>query len=209
MKLLLAASAALTLMAGPALSATFANYRQIGTEDTVAFNLGTLSDRGQIVEFDFLNDAVDAYNAVMQFTATGAGAYGGTLSFLREGDFANLLTVEFSGALLTGIGTSAALQSADPPGSITFTSEFFDFTDSTMEDFALSFSGLNNEGVAAPFGSPTWTAGSTGTFASDLDVIPGGGVVPEPAAWALMILGFGGVGAMLRRGRTARIAAFG
>ncbi|THD60722.1 CCXG family PEP-CTERM protein [Phenylobacterium sp.] len=28
-------------------------------------------------------------------------------------------------------------------------------------------------------------------------------VVPEPAAWALMILGFGGVGAVLRRRRTA------
>jgi hypothetical protein len=35
---------------------------------------------------------------------------------------------------------------------------------------------------------------------------PGTGAVPEPAAWALMILGFGGVGAVLRRRRAA--AAF-
>ena len=34
---------------------------------------------------------------------------------------------------------------------------------------------------------------------------PGGGV-PEPAAWALMLMGFGGIGAALRRRR--RIAAF-
>jgi hypothetical protein len=32
-------------------------------------------------------------------------------------------------------------------------------------------------------------------------VVPGG--IPEPAAWALMIMGFGGVGAMMRRRRMA------
>jgi len=31
----------------------------------------------------------------------------------------------------------------------------------------------------------------------------GGNEVPEPATWAMMIMGFGGVGAMLRRRRTA------
>jgi hypothetical protein len=34
---------------------------------------------------------------------------------------------------------------------------------------------------------------------------PGG--VPEPATWALMIVGFGGAGAMLRRRRAALVAA--
>ncbi len=38
--------------------------------------------------------------------------------------------------------------------------------------------------------------------AKDAITTPGGGV-PEPAAWALMILGFGGAGAMLRRRRAA------
>ena len=42
--------------------------------------------------------------------------------------------------------------------------------------------------------------------AAPLDSAPGG--VPEPAAWALMILGFGGAGALLRqrRGRLATIS---
>jgi len=31
--------------------------------------------------------------------------------------------------------------------------------------------------------------------------------VPEPAAWTLMIAGFGAMGAMLRRRRTAAFAA--
>ena len=37
------------------------------------------------------------------------------------------------------------------------------------------------------------------TFASQ-DIVPTGGV-PEPATWAMMLLGFGGLGAMLRRRR--------
>jgi hypothetical protein len=37
-------------------------------------------------------------------------------------------------------------------------------------------------------------------------VVPPGGAVPEPSAWALMIAGFGGAGAMLRRRRTALAA---
>jgi hypothetical protein len=35
---------------------------------------------------------------------------------------------------------------------------------------------------------------------------PGGGVVPEPATWAMMLLGFGGLGAMLRRNRRLAFA---
>ena len=35
----------------------------------------------------------------------------------------------------------------------------------------------------------------------------GGGAVPEPATWALMLLGFGGLGAMLRRQRRQAIAS--
>lgn len=39
--------------------------------------------------------------------------------------------------------------------------------------------------------------GGVGSFGGNVP----GGVVPEPASWALMILGFGGVGALLRRSR--------
>jgi len=54
--------------------------------------------------------------------------------------------------------------------------------------------------VTSPTGAPLLTA--------DNVVNVGAGAVPEPAAWALMILGFGGVGATLRRkARTAASAA--
>jgi hypothetical protein len=54
---------------------------------------------------------------------------------------------------------------------------------------------------------PTGVIG--GTLCTDEDCGgpgPGGGPVPEPATWAMMLLGFGGMGAILRRNR--RHAAF-
>jgi hypothetical protein len=53
------------------------------------------------------------------------------------------------------------------------------------------------------------TLGSTNTNAfeiSDVAGIPAGGV-PEPTSWALMILGFGSAGAMLRNQRRRQAVA--
>lgn len=45
-----------------------------------------------------------------------------------------------------------------------------------------------------------------GTISVNELIQQGTGAVPEPASWALMIVGFGGAGAMLRRRRTATAA---
>jgi hypothetical protein len=58
-----------------------------------------------------------------------------------------------------------------------------------------------------------FVAHSVGTLsATELPIIRGGGLgegvaVPEPAAWTMMILGFGGIGAALRRRRGRPVAA--
>jgi len=63
-------------------------------------------------------------------------------------------------------------------------------------------------------GSPTTltlaavTGGNGGVFFDKLSVqTDGAGAVPEPAAWALMIVGFGGVGATIRARRRMIVAA--
>ena len=47
----------------------------------------------------------------------------------------------------------------------------------------------------------------TGSLNLDLEGGGGGNEVPEPATWMMMIMGFGGVGALLRRRRTAIVGA--
>ena len=51
------------------------------------------------------------------------------------------------------------------------------------------------------------TSGGNGSYAGTVAFTPAMGAVPEPASWALMILGFGSAGAMLRRRRSIAIAA--
>lgn len=78
------------------------------------------------------------------------------------------------------------------------TSKFFGLTtDTPFSSFTIKAL-LNNRDE--PFGLyPTLDTLAYG-------YAPRGGAVPEPATWAMMLLGFGGMGAMLRRRRPAAFA---
>ena len=71
------------------------------------------------------------------------------------------------------------------------------------------FSGTADAPVFAPgvFNLTSIVSGSSTLTISSVDAGPGGvGAVPEPAAWALMIGGFGLAGASLRRRRASSLA---
>lgn len=53
--------------------------------------------------------------------------------------------------------------------------------------------------------APAATVAST-SLVGALNSAPVGGAVPEPATWAMMILGFGAIGGMLRRSRRREVA---
>lgn len=72
-------------------------------------------------------------------------------------------------------------------------SEVVDITKKGHEDLSFTFAGG---------GYPAADIAIT-----DVSITSAVGGVPEPASWSLMILGVGGVGAMLRRRRTAVLAA--
>ena len=80
-------------------------------------------------------------------------------------------------------------------------------------DFVVGSTGKNeyrflNDVVMTEGGSQqllvSGTSGGNGSYSGVISFSPSVGVVPEPGAWALMILGFGGAGAMLRR-RNSRL----
>ena len=124
----------------------------------------------------------------------------------------------FETAVFTGAFTLAA------PGTVEFQlgsdDDSFIYVDGALFGQNPGVHGVTN----VDFTSPTLGAGghtlnvffadrqNTGAFLSlnllstDVVITPPGGV-PEPATWAMMLLGFGGLGAMLRRGRAAKVAA--
>lgn len=72
---------------------------------------------------------------------------------------------------------------------------------------------LPSTGVAiGQYGYNLWPRLAGGTVANIADFAPNngtitGGTVPEPATWALLVAGFGGIGAAQRRRRTVHVAA--
>ena len=150
-------------------------------------NLGTTSSGGasRVQLFDTVT------NGSISFVRTSAAAEG-------AGTRTNLLTVSFKNAELDASQNNGSFTFKSNANSvITFTSDFLDFTNVLGKDFALSFSG-SSPNFNAPVGSSSQSlsASGSGTFASDpLPVVPG---VPEPASWAMMLGGFGLLGATLR-----------
>lgn len=135
--------------------------------------------------------------------------FSGTMTFTLlapqiglSGPSVNALTVTFVNASLTvGVGGSApTLQANSLAGSsISYDSDFEDFSDATAQDFSLSFSGSSSVLNLLVNRLPNYRVSGSGTFAAEAPV-------PEPASWTLMILGFGAVGMTLRRRAGMRVS---
>lgn len=221
----------MTLSAGSAAAATYSVYDEFAisggaiTATNFAFGYGSSSYAGAdlISSFSGLEQACDgdanvqcarvAGNLPGVFKATGAYDVGGTPFFdagelnLHPSPAGEVAIVQFvapvagfysfAGAfsyndvLPTGVSVAAFVggvsQIADIVGA-------FDFDATLTAGQRVSFA-VGAAGNYA-FDSTGFTLTVTGP-----DHRVGG--VPEPAAWALMVLGFGGAGAMLRRRRTA------
>ena len=116
---------------------------------------------------------------------------------------ANLLSGDLGGFDLSGVkgGTSASAYGTTEVGdTVTFTSDFLDFIYAGDEDFTLKFTSAT-PALSATTGAAlhTFSAKGAGRFGTTWG--PRLTAVPEPATWALTILGLGGVGGALRTRR--------
>ncbi len=116
----------------------------------------------------------------------------------------NLLTVHFQSAtLFTALGSSSlAFTASTPDDAIGFTSDFLNFSNAVDYDFSLILSG-SSPAISFAAIDPTLT-NVTGrrSFNTTRTFVTGGfsaSSVPEPANWALLVAGFGLVGAVARR----------
>lgn len=126
----------------------------------------------------------------------------GNITILRAvplGGLDDLLTVTFTNAELDADQNSGSFTfRSNEDSSITYTSAFLDFTNVGGENFSFSFSGASPRFSAALGSSGVNTRFSgTGTFAGTPDV-------PEISTWAMLLLGFGTVGVVMRAGRRQR-----
>lgn len=120
----------------------------------------------------------------------------------------NLLSGSFSSGFLDGTvdGTSGVVRgSTDGGATISFTSDFLDFSGIETFDFSLPLTA-----VTQPFGPTSgtvrdFTASMGGQFSSE--PLPAVGGVPEPTTWAMLVLGFGLVGVTARRRKMVSVTA--
>jgi hypothetical protein len=132
-------------------------------------------------------------------------------NFVTAGDASDVMS---TGSLELLDSTGAVLwesnEKTDQEGEAHF-GQFFSPGDFASLPSTITFAGLRYVGtldayVQDPGNPDETTVVTTRTygdpeFAFNADSATISGVVPEPAAWALMILGFGGAGAALRRRR--------
>jgi hypothetical protein len=134
----------------------------------------------------------------IHFTSLSAVTYNG-----HSGT--NLLTANFSGGVFSGLvgGSVASFVNSQPPGAVTFTSDFINFSQTTARDISIAINAINPTIATNLGGSSSFAGTASGNFGADLSSGSPSGV-PEPASWAMMIAGFGLVGAMNRRRSTTR-----
>jgi hypothetical protein len=158
----------------------------------------TVMAGGQVIEPDF--------SGTFSFTYTGATPL--TVGGHSYTTGANLLSGTFSGAALVGpaSGSTAGFQDSSlSGGSVTYTSAIAPISATGDKGLSLELTSvlpLFGAGSGNALGS--FTGVSTGSFASDIASNGGGGGIPEPATWAVMLAGFGGIGAAIRSRRRAR-----
>lgn len=159
---------------------------------------------------------------------TGTVGVGGELVTLSTtGPAPNTITT-FGGGAATYSGPfdDFLISFLTPKSIVGFNLELFNSRGPVDTGFSIFVNGGLITSFASPIGAPQkYTVTATGadvintinlTFAPDVigavkqirvTGLPGGGggtgVVPEPATWLMMIAGFGGVGAMMRRRRVA------
>ena len=116
------------------------------------------------------------------------------LSLTGATDTTNAIDVYY---LLAGGPTS----DADNPANYTLLGQIFPGTGNNI-NFELSGANFNGLMLQVASNQPDTTLGTL----KQVSYEPAPGAVPEPATWALMLLGFGGIGTAIRRSRRRRPA---
>ena len=211
---------------GSAQAMTFATYNPVGTASNISL-VGTTLSSASTVTFDYLDPTLSPLGDLtahlnLVATETGAASFGPLALGTFDGSFSltytgatktagghtvhtgdDLLSGTFLGSVFTGYGSSASLlDSVFGGGDVSFDdNKFLTFNTGADEGLALAMTSVTPPTLVVGGALRAFTAVSQGNFAADVATVGGGGGVPEPATWAMMLLGFGTTGAIVRSRR--------
>lgn len=176
------------------------------------FLLDAVSTSAPVVGGGFAVQNFDS--GIIKFTRTTPIQFYSPTGQAIGGPKSNLLTITFGNAVYAGQvgGTSTALTATSQNSVINFSSDFLNFANATDMDFSIALNAaLAPIAFAAINPSLTNVTGHTSLVTDRSNVVGtfGASSVPEPAAWSMMIAGFGIVGwrRRARRGATLSMAA--
>jgi PEP-CTERM motif len=212
---LLGAALGLALSFGAAsmANATIFTFTQSGCSTSCGTGpFGAVTVTNDATDLGSLDVLVQLFSGV-QFNGAGNSATHNSLAFDLVGSptvtYKNLGVQPFadSGAMSNEAPFGAFGYSLDytgpnhnPTGVTTLSFEIFSATASALHPLVLGSTDYN--GTPLYFGADIASNGQTG----NVGAVMGTGGVPEPASWALMLVGFGGLGAALRLRRRQTLA---
>jgi hypothetical protein len=165
--------------------------------DTTNVKLNAFTDAGSVTGTVGVDGPLVTFTSTQGNLSTNPGA---ATVFAADGSLLTNLTF----TILTGFTAAEFnLENGDPSS---FTVNLTDSAGDTFSQMLTKLNGSNIFNIVAPAGT-TYTSAtfssSGGGFADlkQLRVTLAPGAVPEPAAWAMMLLGFAGIGITMRRRR--------
>lgn len=140
-------------------------------------------------------------NSLAFFWSSAPGGTSGGVAGSTGGPYLDLAPGTVISAASTFSTSAAAAQTTAFQTGGTHILGFRFFNESTS---AINY-GYLTLATTSPQGFPATITGWTFENSGGAITVPSASVVPEPASWAMMMLGFGAMGAAMRRNRAARL----
>jgi hypothetical protein len=220
------------LGAASANAVTFATYNPVdGGAANIALTGLALSASAPVV-FNYLDPTLSplgdlAASLSLNATETGATSFGPLALATFDGSFnlaytgptktvgaltvttgESLLSGTFLGSVFSGYGSAGNIIDSNLGGGLVSynNSSLITFDPTADEGLSVGLTSITPIAIVTAGQLANFTAVSQGEFAANFTVNGGGGGVPEPATWAVMLAGFGGLG-MALRSRRSKVAA--
>lgn len=194
-------------------ASAFVNFNFLDT--ALAADIGTTTANFLFSASSANSNFVDAGGLLIQSGFTGSLSFistqAVTVGSTTYAAGSNLLTATFTNADLYGKNRDSLQTGDSGDGTLVYTSDFLTFGNTVSRDYSISLNAITPALTAGLIdGQPgyieSFTSTPAGNFASDPEPVITADV-PEPATWAMMLVGLGAIGLGLRGSARQRLRA--